>query len=215
MKRNAALTVFRQIAAAQHCPAGQELFRQGEPLRAVYLIEAGLVRMTRLEHDGDERPIEFRMPGLILGAASVLSGNPALLTAVTATECELIMLPVATFRRLVKSEAVLSHYLLAMLSQQYYEQVIREAQMKNQSARARVASLLLQCLPEAKQNETTDIRLALPASHQDLAGFLLMSPEHFSRMLREMEDEGIIRREKGWIIVSRLEQLVQEAEVRA
>ena len=39
----------------------------------------------------------------------------------------------------------------------------------------------------------------------------MMTPSHFSRMLNELEVEGIIHRHNGLIAVSRLDLLRQEA----
>ncbi|HWQ34881.1 MAG TPA: cyclic nucleotide-binding domain-containing protein, partial [Blastocatellia bacterium] len=71
--------------------------------------------MTRTEINGDERPIEFRAPGRILGAAAVFSGNPALMTATALSRCEVYYLPVASFRRLAVSNPALAEYLLGTL----------------------------------------------------------------------------------------------------
>jgi CRP-like cAMP-binding protein len=207
-----ALAIFRQHSSLQIIPAGQELFRQGDELREVLLIETGLVKMSRTEINGDERPIQFRSSGGILGTAAVFSGKPALMTATALNRCEVSRLSAESFRGLVRNNPALTEYLLETLSLMFYEQAVHRSQMKSLPARARVALLLLQFLPDPEQARNGDIRLELPASHHDLAGFLLMSPEHFSRMLRELEDEGIIRRRNGWIIVVSLAQLVQEAE---
>jgi hypothetical protein len=40
----------------------------------------------------------------------------------------------------------------------------------------------------------------------------MITPEHFSRTLRQLKMKGIIRRSKGWIYISNLEALRQEAE---
>ncbi|MFN7948840.1 MAG: Crp/Fnr family transcriptional regulator [Blastocatellia bacterium] len=189
--RTEALEIFRRHATLKELPAGQELFRQGDKLREVCLVETGLVRMTRTEINGDQRPIEFRAAGRILGAAAVFSDRPALMTATALTRCQVFRLAAESFRELVRNQPVLAEYLLETLSRMFYEQVTHRSQMKSLPARARVASLLLQYLPKAAQNKATDLRLTLPASHQDLAGFLLMTPEHFSRMLREMEQEEV------------------------
>jgi DNA-binding transcriptional regulator YhcF (GntR family) len=44
--------------------------------------------------------------------------------------------------------------------------------------------------------------VSLPFSHRDLAGLIGISPEHLSRVLRQLTYEGVIRRQKGWIIVT-------------
>lgn len=212
VKESDPLNVIRTHALLKDFPPSFELFRQGEDIREVFLIETGLVKMTRTERNGDERPMDFRSQGKILGAASVYCGSPALMTAITLTPCKLYCLSAKSFCQLVETDILLSQYLLKLFSQQFYDQVIRYSQAKSLSACARVASLLLQCIPESEKEKIQNIRLALPASHQDLAGFVMLTPSHFSRKLSELEEARIIQRRKGWLIVVDKARLRQETE---
>ena len=47
------------------------------------------------------------------------------------------------------------------------------------------------------------------AGMRDLAGLVGISPEHLSRLLRQLADEGLICRSKGWIIVTDVRKLGQ------
>ena len=211
-KESDPLHVIRTHALLKDFPAGIELFRQGEDIREVFLIETGLVKMTRIERNGDERPMDFRSQGKLLGAASVCCAAPALMTAITLTPCKLYCLSAKTFCQLIETNVLLSGYLLKLFSQQFYDQVIRHSQAKSLSAHARVALLLLHCIPESEEEKTKNIRLVLPAPHQDLAGFVMLTPSHFSRKLSELEETGIILRRKGWLIMPDKARLIQEAE---
>jgi len=51
------------------------------------------------------------------------------------------------------------------------------------------------------------IRFELPLRNWELAQLLGVTPEHLSRILRDLTKEGIIRRAKGWILVERPEKL--------
>lgn len=208
-----ALEVIRRSASSQIFPGDINLFRQGETLREIYLIEEGTVKMMRTEQDGKEITMEFRAAGRLLGAISVITGRPALMTAVTQERCRLACLPARTFLRLIRSEEWLASRLLEVVCEVYYEQVIRQAQNKLLPARARTAALLLQLIPERGQGRKTDLCLRLPTRHRDLAGFLMMTPSHFSRMLNELEAAGIICRHNGFITVTRPDLLRQEALV--
>jgi len=47
-----------------------------------------------------------------------------------------------------------------------------------------------------------EMRLQMPLKHWEVAELIAVTPEHLSRVLRQMETEGILRREKGWLIFS-------------
>ena len=52
-----------------------------------------------------------------------------------------------------------------------------------------------------------EIKLQVPLKSKEMAQIIAVTPQHFSRILNEMEQEGVIRREKGWIIVCGFQKL--------
>ena len=55
-------------------PAGTGLFRQGDRVRALYLIEAGLVKLIRSERAGRDVLVGLRTSGWLLGTAAGILG---------------------------------------------------------------------------------------------------------------------------------------------
>jgi CRP-like cAMP-binding protein len=64
---------------------------------------------------------------------------------------------------------------------------------------AQVLGMLLDA--QADRHTVTPVRLRLPVRHWELAQFLAVTPEHLSRVLKELVDEGVVRRDKGWLLV--------------
>ena len=46
-------------------------------------------------------------------------------------------------------------------------------------------------------------KLRIPLKHKELAQMITITPEHLSRLLGKLEDEGFIGREKNWIIIKK------------
>src|SRR5690349_9387074 len=67
---------FSDIAPAQIYPDATELFCQDSPAREVYIINRGLVKLMRLEHEGHGLIVGLRFPGWILGSAAVIMSRP-------------------------------------------------------------------------------------------------------------------------------------------
>ena len=44
-------------------------------------------------------------------------------------------------------------------------------------------------------------RVGLPLTHAQMAEWLGVSPQYFSQILARLEEEGVLRREKGWLLV--------------
>lgn len=205
------LSLFSQRGELKDCPPGVELFQQGRPVHDVHLLERGLVKFTHTTKHGNEMVTELRWPMRILGAAALISGKPILMTCATVTECRIYSLSAETFFNLLETNIEFSHHVLQTVSQQFYEQVLRRVQLGTVPALSRLANILLQSIPEPAPKPGEEIRLQLPMSHTDVAGFLAIAPSSLSRLLGQLERKGTIRRGKGWIYVTNIELLRQEA----
>ena len=53
-------------------------------------------------------------------------------------------------------------------------------------------------------------KLNFPLKHKELAQMIAVTPEHLSRLLKQMERDGIIKREKGLRVLNSIQSLMQE-----
>lgn len=206
------LNLFRQQGELKDYPPKTELFRQGQPIRNICLIERGLIKFTRASKQGREMVVALRSPGSLLGAAAAVSNVIPQVTGSTLTECQIYCLSAEAFLHLVETDTEFSLSILQTVSYQFYEQTSWLALLGTASARSRVAHLLLQLVPQPADQQSGEIRLHLPMDKADLAKMLAMTPQHFSSKLRELEEVNVIRRSKGWIYVRDLAALTREAE---
>lgn len=208
---NALTTLFHGSGKLQTYLPETELFSQGEMIRDVYLIEAGWVRLTQTDHEGREAVVTFRSQGKLLGVAALISQKPLRVSAITLNECRMYRLSAARFLKQVNNDLELSRALNHTLGQQYYDLADDLARLATHSARARLADLLLQFVPEATPTSTGELRLSLPFKQATMASWLAIAPETLSRELKKLEQDGVIRRGNGWVFVTNLERLTREA----
>jgi CRP-like cAMP-binding protein len=180
-------------------PRLTELFRQGFSAHGVFCIHSGLVKLINVAPDGKEIIIGLHSSGWILGAAPVMIQKPYPVSAMTLTRCQLHYVPTADFLDFVKLNSEFARHLLHLCSREVYDQTNQLAMLGTLKARQRLEQLLVQMISSKEQNET---RLKLPLKLEEIAQLIAVKPEHLSRVLKQIEDEGLIRRDKGWIIVS-------------
>jgi CRP/FNR family transcriptional regulator len=189
-------------------PVATELFQQGTLAQEVYFIDQGAIKLVYVNPDGKEVSIGLRSSGWLLGAAAVILNEPHPVTAVTLTRCYLYRMTSETFRHLSNNNASLSAYLQQVYSREVYQQMMRIAELECCSARQRLEHFLRRLIPELEQRDPQkEIWLQVPLKHSEIARLISVSPEHFSRLLRQMEQDGIIGRKGGWLIVSSLQKL--------
>ena len=183
-------------------PATTILFQQGSAPKEAYLLEGGLVKLVRIGMNGQEVIIGLRAQGAILGAASIIVSKPHPVTAVTLTQCVMRPAPLKDFLNLAQTNLELSWSLHQAQSQEVYYQAEQLAEMRYLSARQRLENLLLGLITSLGLNKESEmIRLTLPLKHWEIAQLIGVTPEHLSRILRQAENEGVIIRDNGGLII--------------
>lgn len=192
----------------QAYPIGAELFQQGSKPEEVFCIDSGIVKLIRLESDGQELIVDLRFPEWLVGAAAVIIEEPYAVTAVTVTQCRLRRIPATGFRYLLKSDINFSWRVHRMHSHKVNEQVNRISQLACLSARHRIEYFFVQLLSAVGINsQQKDITVPLLLKNSDIAALVAVTPEYFSRMLKQMQAEDLMRIRKGQLNIPDPEKL--------
>lgn len=201
--------IFRNLAPPQSCPPGIELFSQGFLSHDVYCIESGLIKLVNLTQHGEELIVGLRSIGWVLGSVSLIAHEPNSVTAITLTKCFLRRISAEAFLVLLTTDPQFSWYIHKQHAQEIRDQVAHLVRLGSFSARQRLEHLFLQLISllEPKGSQT-GIRLLLPLRYYEIAQLVAITPQHLSRLLKQMQQEGIIRLEKGWVIVSDAKSLL-------
>ncbi len=106
------IELLRGYGTEQPFEAGEMLFRPGEPTTSFIVVLEGRVAIVDDYGRSDERQVIEYGPRGFLGEMNVLSGRPALFTAVGREAGRVLLVPVADLRALVGSQSNLSNLVL-------------------------------------------------------------------------------------------------------
>jgi CRP-like cAMP-binding protein len=56
-------------------------------------------------------------------------------------------------------------------------------------------------------NSSGEVLLRLPLKHWELAQLIAVTPEYLSRLLNKMQQDGVVRRKKGFMIIQDMGKL--------
>jgi CRP-like cAMP-binding protein len=203
---------FLAQASLQVLLPGVELLQQDSAVSEVYFLKQGLVKLRRLEQNGSEVFVALRSQGWILGVSPALLRQPTPVVAVTLRECQVYRLSVDHFQRLFDTDAPFVRSLVSLLSQEIYDNVARQTQLSTPVARTRLLQFFCQFLPEGAAPTSKDVVLHIPLKEGDIASYLAIHQSTLSKVYRNLEEEGIIRRHKGRTIIRKMEALLPYAD---
>lgn len=185
---------LEQVAAAtveQHVAPGTALFRRGDDCGGFHVIVVGRVKLALLMSTGAEKVVEILGPGQSFGEALMFLGKPHILCAEALTDSLLIFVPKDAILDTLALCPEFARGMLNELSQRLYQLLADIEAYTLQSATERVTGYLLSALPDgAGTEQPADVLLA--ASKSVLASRLNITREHFSRILHELSQAGLI-----------------------
>jgi len=179
-------------AVEQRVAAGTVLYRRDDPCDGFHIIVIGRVKLALLATAGAEKVVEILGPGESFGEAAMFLGRRHTLCAEALADSLLLFIRSGAMLDAIERNPVLARRMLQEMSQRLYYLVadIEAYTMKN--ATERVTGYLLAALPDDLGPERpADIQLA--ASKSVLASRLNITREHFSRILHELSQSGLIR----------------------
>ncbi|SMB26993.1 putative Cyclic nucleotide-binding protein [Sterolibacterium denitrificans] len=168
----------------------QTLLRAGHVPDALYHVLAGHLKRTVTSGSG-EKVLDLVFPGQSFGEAELLAERPSVSDAVAIEPGLLLCIDARALREVVRTSQPLALRLLANLAQRQIdtETDVLASRSLNGCQRS-LDYLILQA--GGLSGARGETRLVLPTSKQLIAARLGLTPETFSRSLRELFDAGLI-----------------------
>jgi len=108
---------------------------------------------------------------------------------------------------MVHADAEFCRRLLRMLSEGILSQGMKVAALGCMPAGDRLEGFFRELILEQEPaigptEQHKPMKLRIPLKLKELAQLIAIAPEYLSRLLRELERQGVIRRDKGWLIMT-------------
>lgn len=222
--------VLQRLAASaqlQRLSRNEAVFQRGQLCEGLYLLVAGQVKVyARVDKAGETSPegtmaerghekvIEVARPPACLGE-SMLGGEAAhSVNASMLTDGVLLLLPREAVMRELRGGSDLAVHLLADVSGRVNRLVHDIEALTLRSASERVVAYLLRDgavqAPPAPR-DAGPCTVLLPASKGTIASLLSVTPEHFSRILHDLQSRGLIAVNRRQIHIPDVQRLACHA----
>jgi len=185
------------------CSSGQVIIWEGEPCQAVYFVAQGVVRTHRLSPEGREHVLAYLGPGEPFNLVPALDGGPHLAAVDAVTDATLYILPCEHLRQIIRDHHQVALVVLEHLAAEVRRLSDMVEDLALHTVRTRLARFLL-----AQADGTQPSRRW---TQEEIAAHIGTVRDVVGRALRALADEGLIRRERGRLVVKDRAGLEREA----
>jgi CRP-like cAMP-binding protein len=186
-----AATLARLAAATTRrtLKRGETLFRKGDPPSGMYVVVYGEVKLIASTPARGPRLAGIVGPGQSFGEPVMFLERPAVVDAQAASDALLLHLPKAAVFDEIERSPKFARRIIAGLSQRI-ERLVREL---DRQALGSGSERLVDYLLAHGRDRTGPFVVTLPAAKAEIASQLNLTPEHFSRLLHELAQAGLLQ----------------------
>lgn len=183
---------------------GDILFHKDAPCHGFYMIAEGKIKLSFISPSGNEKIVEILSSGHTFGEAVMFMDKPYPVTAQALADSTLVHVNKDAILDALDSNPTFARKLLTGLSIRLHQLIQQQELQSIGTGRQRIADYLLRLVAPKDSGEAA---FSLPASKSTIAAHLGITPEHFSRLLHDMVDSGLITVNAKNIRIPRLEKL--------
>lgn len=186
---------------------GEMVFRIGEPCESFQVVVVGQVKLFVLSPTGHEKVIELIAPGHSFAEALMFLRKPCLVNAQVLADSLLLSVQRQAVLDELERDSRFALRMLAGLSRRLHGLVHDVQAAALQSGVQRVVGYLLRDPPTHDGSGSDVLTVSLPVSKATVASRLSLTPEYFSRVLRELEEAQLIEVDKRDIRILDVQRL--------
>ncbi|MDT7838694.1 Crp/Fnr family transcriptional regulator [Aquabacterium sp. OR-4] len=176
---------------------GDSVFRVGDPCEAFHVTVVGQVKLFAISPAGQEKVIELIGPGQSFAEALMFTDRPCFVNAQVLTDTLLLTVDKRAVLGEIDRDPRFALRMLAGMSRRLHGLVSDVQAYALHSGMQRVIGYLLREQPDDDDGASSaQVTVSLPASKATIASRLSITPEYFSRVLHELEAEGLIEIDK-------------------
>jgi len=196
-----AVALLRTEGRARRFRTGATLFHEGDHSDWIGLVVKGRVKVSCYGADGRERLVAVVGPGELLGELSAIDGEPRSATTTALEPLDVSVLTAEEFVGLLEKNPAATLGILRSVIGRLRDSDKRRMEFGALDTVGRVGRLIIELAERYGEEADGVIRIRLPLSQEELAGWAGASREAVVKALRQL-------RARGWIETARRETMV-------
>ncbi|MET7463830.1 Crp/Fnr family transcriptional regulator [Nonomuraea sp. NPDC005501] len=188
---------------------GSTVMSEGDTSDWVLVLTEGRVKVSSHTSSGTEVVLAVRGPGALLGEMCAIDGSPRSATVTTLEPVAGVV--VRDFPAFLQAHGRVAVLLMRLVTGRLRDADRKRVEYGAFDTTGRVATRLLELADRYGEKTNGGVRVALPLSQDELAGWTGASREAVSKALRSLRDRGLIETGRRRVVIHDLEGLRKRA----
>lgn len=190
---------------------GDLIFSQGDPGMALYVVAAGMVKISLESTRGDEMILATLRPPELFGELAVIDEGPRTASARALEPTTLLAVTRPVFLRMLRENPALMDALHRSLGGLLRRSLQQASDLIFMDLPGRVAKLLLSLAGDVGRDSERGMLLDLNVTQSTLAGLVGGSRPSVNQILQSFQAQGYLELEGRKIIIKRPEMLLRRS----
>ena len=169
---------------------GEPIFEEGDVTNGIYCIKDGVCKLSKLSDNGKDQSVKLVKPGELLGQRSMISDEPANLSAVALEDMEVCFIPRSEVMQFFTQNNQFSMNVMRTICDDLKGADDHMVNMAQKTVRQRLAETLIYLEDTFGKNDDGTLRIQL--SREELAGMIGTATESCIRLLSELNKSEYI-----------------------
>jgi CRP/FNR family transcriptional regulator len=191
----------------RHYRRNSTVFVEGERVHTFYFIQSGIVKVTKVDDNGNEQVICLLKKEDMFPHVGFFGNSPYCGTAITVTDSQLLAIPTDDFDRLLDSNPLIAKSVMKMMDKRLLYMKKRLQEVISGDVQRKVVITLLRLVEEYGIRREDGVFVSIPLTHQDFANMLGMSRESVTRVLNQLKKDQLLDINRKGILIYNLDAL--------
>jgi len=179
---------------------GEPIFEEGEVTNGIYCVKDGVCKLSKLSDNGKDQIVKLVKPGELLGQRSMISDEPANLSAIALEDMEVCFIPRSEVMQFFNENNQFSMNVMKTICEDLKGADDHMVNMAQKTVRQRLVETLIYLEETFGKNEDGSLHIQL--SREELAGMIGTATESCIRLLSELNKSNLIELNGKKIFIS-------------
>lgn len=173
-----------------HASKGDILFHKGDPCSGFHLVVYGQIKLGFTSPQGSEKVVEIIGQGASFGEAIMFMDKPYIVFAQALTDSLLLHISKSVIFDELERDPTLCRKMIAGMAMRLHQLMTDVESYSLHSGKQRIVGYLIREVPTTEHGK--NLTVTLPTNKGIIASRLNLTQEHFSRILHELTELGLI-----------------------